>query len=108
MVQTAAAEYEKMQLVLAGKIEAIKLALEDHRDAVDPDAVNWSHVGDLVHFGSVLDDALQAIALCPASGQYSVADEYTDHDTKSTERPSDLVHDGIGLRARGGLVYFGD
>jgi len=23
------------------------------------------------------------------------------------ERPSDLIHDGRGLRARGGLVYFG-
>ena len=24
------------------------------------------------------------------------------------ERASDLIHDGIGLRARGGLVYFGE
>jgi len=25
----------------------------------------------------------------------------------NAERPSDLIHDGYGLRARGGLVYFG-
>jgi hypothetical protein len=25
----------------------------------------------------------------------------------TAERASDLIHDGIGLRARGGLVYFG-
>ncbi len=27
--------------------------------------------------------------------------------TESSERASDLVHDGHGIRARGGLVYFG-
>jgi len=28
-------------------------------------------------------------------------------DAKPVERPSDLIDDGYGLRARGGLVYFG-
>lgn len=52
--------------------------------------------------GSYLPGERSALELSQA---YAAAID--EADAKRAERASDLIHDGIGLRARGGLVYFG-
>ena len=47
--EAAANAYIALQSKAAVQIEAISAALEVHQDGIDPERVNWGHVGDLSH-----------------------------------------------------------
>jgi len=45
--EAAADAYIALQAEAAVQIEAISAALEAHQEGIDPERVNWGHVGDL-------------------------------------------------------------
>jgi predicted secreted protein len=47
--EAAVGAYIALQAQAAVQIEAISAALEAHQDGIDPERVNWGHVGDLNH-----------------------------------------------------------
>jgi hypothetical protein len=53
--EAAANAYVALQAKAAAQIEAISAALEAHQDSIDPERVNWGHVGDLGHATELLE-----------------------------------------------------
>ena len=53
--EAAVNAYIALQAKAAAQIEAITAALEAHQDSIDPERVNWGHVGDLDHAIELLD-----------------------------------------------------
>jgi len=53
--EAAADAYVALQAKAAVQLEAISAALEAHQDGIDPERVNWGHVGDLRHAAELLE-----------------------------------------------------
>lgn len=53
--EAAADTYIALQAKAAAQLEAISVALEAHQDGIDPEQVNWGHVGDLKHAIELLE-----------------------------------------------------
>jgi hypothetical protein len=60
--EAAADAYIALQAKAAAKIEAISAALETHQDNIDPERVNWGHVGDLSHAMELLEQVEEWLA----------------------------------------------
>ena len=60
--EAAAGAYIALQAKAAAQIEAISAALEAHQDGIDPERVNWGHVGDLNHVIELLEQVEEWLA----------------------------------------------
>jgi len=58
----AADAYIALQAKAAAQIEAISAALEAHQDGVDPECINWGHVGDLKRATELLEQVEEWLA----------------------------------------------
>jgi len=60
--EAAADAYVALQAKAAAQIEAISAALEAHQDSIDPERVNWGHVGDLSRAIELLEQVEEWLA----------------------------------------------
>ena len=60
--EAAADAYVALQAKAAAQIEAISAALEAHQDGIDPERVNWGHVGDLKRAVELLEQVEEWLA----------------------------------------------
>ena len=60
--EAAATAYVALQAKAAAQIEMISAALEAHQDGIDPECVNWGHVGDLSHATELLEQIEEWLA----------------------------------------------
>jgi hypothetical protein len=60
--EAAANAYIALQAKAAAHIEAISAALEAHQDSIDPERVNWGHVGDLSRATELLEQVVEWLA----------------------------------------------
>ena len=60
--EAAADAYVALQAKAAVQLEAISAALEAHQDSIDPERVNWGHVGDLSRAIELLEQVEEWLA----------------------------------------------
>jgi hypothetical protein len=60
--EAAADAYIALQVKAAAQIETISAALEAHQDGIDPEQVNWGHVGDLSRATELLEQVAEWLA----------------------------------------------
>lgn len=58
---SAVAEYLRLHLELIAKADILRGALEDHQDGINPERLNWGHVGDLEHTLALVNAAIEAL-----------------------------------------------
>ncbi len=53
--------YIALHLEAIERANAIRAALEDHQDGINPTRLNWGHVGDLQHALALVNAAIDAL-----------------------------------------------
>ena len=62
--QTAAERYAAQRIAIEEAIAQLRQRLDNHMDCINPDTVNWGHVGDLNY---VMDSLNEIVDFLPSA-----------------------------------------